>query len=492
MNIKKIIIFLIVLFLIITIFSGCTEQKIDYGKNVNDNYTNLVDPRAELSSVLAATLENGINNDQVTNFTKAIDLLSNGLKSEASLEFQNISSIVGSENLSNLIIDPPNISSDYFHGLYFTDIREARIALANIDRLKSDGFDTVLIQAQIVPVENETIIIPGKEVYKFYINAFHASGFRVWLGVGHTSYEFSNFRDSIPSEGLPNYYNKSEPLILEWAELAENFTVSAFIPMEEPEDFIEKESPPRLSNDKQNFLSNWSQELLPKIESIYSGDIIFSVEDWRSMGSIHNPSGTSYDKGPGLNYSGYSYIALKGTYLNGLEHEMWFKDMDIRLSNANDYAELYGVKGVVWYEAGTPMNRGLNPNLGSHLTNLSEKEQETAFSDTINLSEDNNLKGLFFKLSPEQPHEGTWNFINTPAEMVLREKFSNEGIIDEKSIDKLWISLGEERLKAVQLAIAKDIPFDPDYSLDKGYYNGSYHELELAIDGKCNGCKLYS
>jgi hypothetical protein len=210
------------------------------------------------------------------------------------------------------------------------------------------------------------------------------------------------------------------------------------------------------------------------------------------MGSIHNPSGKSYDKGPGLNYSGYSYIAMKGTYLNGLEHEMWFKDIDIRLSNANDYANNYGVKGVVWYEAGTPMGKGLDKNLGNHLINLSEKEQATAFSDTINLSDDNNLKGLFFKLSPEQSHEGTWNFLEKPAEMVLREKFSKEGIIEEKSIDKLWISLGEERLKAVQLAIAEDIPFDPDYSLDRSYYNRSYHNLELIIDGKCNGCNIYS
>ena len=490
MNKEKIVAFVIILIIIIITLSGCTEQKIDYDKNVNDNYSNL-DPRVELSSVLAVALENGINNDQIVNFSKAIDFLSNNLKDKATLEFQNISSLIGGGNLSTLITDPPNMSSEYFHGLYFTDIREARIALANIDRLKSDGFDTVLIQAQIVPDSNNSIIIPGKEVYKFYINAFHASGFRVWLAIGHTSYEFSNFRDSIPLEDLPNYYNKSEPLILEWANLAENFSVSAFIPMEEPEDFIEKESPPWLSNNQQNFLSNWSQELLPKIKSRYSGDVVFSVEDWKSMGSIHNPSGNSYDKGPGLNYSGYSYIAMKGTYLNGLEHGMWFKDLDIRLSNANDYAELYGVKGVVWYEAGTPMGRGLNPDIGSHLINLSEKEQATAFSDTINLSEDNNLKGLFFKLSPEQPHEGTWNFINTSAEMILREKFSSEGIIDEKSIDKLWISLGEEGLKAVQLAIAKDIPFDPDYSLDKGYYNGSYRELELAIDGKCNGCKLY-
>ena len=219
--------------------------------------------------------------------------------------------------------------------------------------------------------------------------------------------------------------------------------------------------------------------------------IVISVEDWKSMGSIHTPSGTAYDKGPGLNYSGYSYIALKGTYLNGVDHDYWIEDMDIRLSNANEYAERYGVNGVVWYEAGTPMSRGLDPKHGSHLINLSDQEQATAFSDTINLSDDNNLKGLFFKLSPEQPHEGTWDFLAKPAEMVIREEFSKEGIIDEKSIDKLWISLGEERLKAVQLAIAEDIPFDPDYSLDKSYYNFSYHDLELVIDGKCNGCELY-
>ena len=137
------------------------------------------------------------------------------------------------------------------------------------------------------------------------------------------------------------------------------------------------------------------------------------------------------------------------------------------------------------------MSRGLNSNLGGHLVQLSDQDQTTAFSDTINLSNNNNLKGVFFKLSPEQPHEGTWNFLNKPAEMVLREEFAKEGQIEEKSIDNLWIYLGEERLKVVQLAIANDIPFDPDYSLDNGYYNGSYHELELVIDSECNGCELY-
>jgi len=485
---KKLIISLIILSLIFAIFTGCTEQKTD--ENGNENHI-VLDPRIELPSVLAGALEYGISDDQIEDFTQAVDLLSNGFKNESALELQNLSNLIGNGNLSNLIIDPPNINSDFFHGLYFTDIREARIALANMDRIKSDGFDTVLIQAQIVPGDNDTIFIPGKEVYKFYINAFYASGFRVWLAVGHTSYEFSKYRDTLSSEELEKYYNLSEPHILEWANLAENFTVSAFIPMEEPEDFIEKESPPHLSDDQQNYLSNWSQELLPKIKSRYSGDIVFSVEDWKSMGSILTPSGIAEDKGPGLNYSGYSYIALKGTYMNSLDRDNWFEDIGSRLGNANEYAERYGVNGVVWYETGTPMSRGLDPDLGSFLINLSDQEQATAFSDTINLSNDNNLKGLFFKLSPEQPHEGTWNFLEKPAELVLREEFSKDGAIEEKSIDKLWISLGEERLKVVQLAIANDIPFDPDYSLDWEYYNNSYHELEIIVDGNCSGCEIF-
>ena len=60
-------------------------------------------------------------------------LLSNGSKNESALEFQSLSNLIGNGNLSSLIIDSPNINSDYFHGLYFTDIREARIALANMD-----------------------------------------------------------------------------------------------------------------------------------------------------------------------------------------------------------------------------------------------------------------------------------------------------------------------------------------------------------------------
>jgi len=487
---KQFMVACITFLLIVIGVSGCFDNSNPINNEEMSDYEGL-DARVELSSVLAGALKDGITNDQIANFTRAVDMLSNSLQYEALSEFQNLSDLIGHENLSTLIIDPPTYNSSFFHGLYFTDIREARIALANIDKIKSDGFDTVLIQAQIVPGGNDTILIPGKEVYKFYINAFHASGFRVWLAVAHTSYEFSKQLETFPSENLQTFYNLSEPHILEWANLAENYSVSAFIPLEEPEDFMECGGPPRLSDDQQNALSNWSQELLPKIKTRYSGDIVFAVEDWNSMGSILTPSCIPYDKGPGLNYSGYSYIAVKCGYFNGLARDIWLKDMDARLTNANGYAERDSVRGVVWYEAGTPMSRGLNLDLGEHLVQLTDQEQETVFSDIINISTDNKLKGVFFKLSPEQPHEGTWNFLDKPAEMVLREAFANDGHIEEKPIDNLWVSLGEERLKAIQLAIANDIPFDPDYSLDKGYYDGFYHELELAIDGECIGCELY-
>ena len=475
--------------------TGCVSQQ--YAPEESDSESQEEgyagpDPRVALSSALAGALNCGLTTDQIAAFTTAVDLLINGSYQEAASAFDNLSGALESEDLSTLRIDPPKSALSFFHGLHFTDIREARIALANIDTIKADGFDTVLLQAQLVPTSNGTLLIPGKEVYLFYINAFHASGFHVWLAVGHTSYEFSKYRDTISEEDLPTWYDRVEPYILEWATIAEQYAVSAFIPLEEPEDFIEKESPPRLSAEQQQTLSNWSQGIRSQVESRYSGDLVFTVEDWSSMGSVLTPSGAPYDTGPGLNYTGYSCIALKASYFNGLDREMWLKDMDARLTNAKAYAERDHVSEVVWYEVGTPMDRGLNPDLGTHLVPLSDEQQQTVFRDIINISVEHALDGLFFKLSPEQPHEGSWNFLYKPAEMVLRDAFAEDGRLADRPLDALWVSLGEEGLKALQLAIADDIPFDPDYSLDGGYYDGSYHDLELAIDGECIGDELYT
>jgi hypothetical protein len=129
------------------------------------------------------------------------------------------------------------------------------------------------------------------------------------------------------------------------------------------------------------------------------------------------------------------------------------------------------------------MDKGLDPNLGAHLTALSDEEQADNFRDIFEIVETQNLSGVFFKPSPPQPHEGLWSFFDKPAEQVLIDNLANKGVIDSKPIDNLWVALGEEGLKAIQLAIAPDVPFDPDYSLDRSYFNETYHAMEVAIDG---------
>jgi len=488
---KQLVSFLVCVILATISLGGCIDSKDTNSENglVEDS----MDPREVLSSVLGGILLSGIDAESISSIIDAVNHMIEGQKEEALVSLQFLSSVFSEINLTEVVVGPAEVESDLNSGLYFGDIRDARVSLANVDKIKADGFNTVLLEAQMLADENGTLYIPGEEVYFFYINAFRASGFRVWLAVGPTAYEFPYRFDSpthcaIPLENQLDVFNLTEPLILEWAEIAKEFQIDTFIPLEETNALVIDygDQRRRLYDDERIFLSTWGQEIVAKVNNIFSGNIAFSIEDWGPLDPEFDES-QGYpisEIGPDFDYRGYDFVAVKGTYLNGLPQEHWYLEMTSRLSNAKKYAERDGVGGgVIWYEAGTPMDKGLDPNLGAHLTALSDEEQAENFRDIFEIVETQNLSGVFFKPSPLQPHEGSWSFFDKPAEQVLRDNLADKGVIGSKTIDNLWVALGEEGLKAIQLAIAPDVPFDPDYSLDWSYFNETYHALEETIDG---------
>jgi len=490
MNTKTILVIIVVIVIISSIVFGV---QMLFSDTYNDTQT---DPREELSKTLAGALEHGITCSQIEEFTNAVSLFKNGRKAEAKTEFQNLSQKIGEGNLSQLTIEPPSDETQFYNGLFFNYISNARYALANIDNLKECGFDTIFLNVQMLDRPDGSLYVPGEEVYFFYINAFHASGFKIWLAPSHTAFEFPYRFNSPPhvARELDNQFDVfdiAEPVILEWAEIAQHYQVEGFIPLEEA-NALTKEQGSTITDmyqDERDFLSNWSQEIRSKIEPKYSGKIGFATNDGgpAERDEPGNQDLYPYPQGPDLNYTGYDFIVAKVPFINNFEtDEKWLYEVENRLLSCKNYAERDGVSGgALWYEAGAPVGGGMEEmDVAWDYRIIDEEKQAYAFEKTLEYLK--NISGIFFLPSCSSTCEGNWSFLGNPAEYVLKEKLTTSDEIEPKTIDELWISLGEEGLLIIQLAIAPDIPFDPDYSLDHSCYDDYYHNLELMIDGECN------
>lgn len=481
-----------IIFLSISLLIGCFQNS---GLNEDNVISDKeIDSRDQLSSIFGNILVNGIDEDMIEPVVDCVNLLKNGLKEDASVNISKLTESFDLVNLSDVIVDPPVIDSDYYRGLLFTDIREARISLANIDRIKSDGFDTVWIQIQFLVRPDGSYYVPGEEVYLFYLNAFYTSGFRVWIAMGHSAYEFP-YRFNSKEYSVPplsrqeEAFERAEPEIKRWAGLAEKFGVDAFIPLEEANTLILEKGATRtdLYQEDRDFINIWMQNILLDIRQAYTGKTGFATNDGGQPDWGQDPENYSYPQGPDFNYTNYTFVVTKVPFRSAFDTDLgWLWEWDNRLLSCNNYAERDNVDGVIWYEAGCPVGEPYKPEIIIDRI-MNETEQCFAYEKTFEYANKYNISGLFFELSPIQPHEGDWGFFGKSAEQVIIDNFVLNGIIEEKSIDKLWIALGEDGLKALQLIIAPDLPFDPDYSLDEEYLNSSYHQIELSIDDECNG-----
>ena len=162
---------------------------------------------------------------------KNFDLLS------VNIEMKNVSDVVILGNRSDKLP---------YKGIFIDSVREMRWTLAHIDQVKAAGIDTLMIDFQLDAYkENGSLYIPGEETYLFYLNAFHQSGFRIWLALATTSYDFPYMWWSdeehigiAPLENQEEFLDMIEPIIYNWAEISETYNVDTFIPGDEVNAFI--------------------------------------------------------------------------------------------------------------------------------------------------------------------------------------------------------------------------------------------------------------
>jgi len=434
-------------------------------------------------------------------FQEVIDTLAQGEKIKAVniLKNMGVDSNLENKSFNQTVIMGSDIGDDIYQGVYLNNVYDMRWTLSHIDKVKNTGFNTILFEVQYLVSENGDLYVPGKEVYLFYLNAFHKSGFKVWLTLGHTAYEFPyRFNSSQYIRGrFPELDDQRElltkfiPHILEWAEIAQEFQVDAFVPSEEVNTaLIEwKEEMVNLSVEDRNYLSLWSQNVLQRVEKVYHGKIGMAVH--LSSGDLEDDfdEQESYELAD-YDYSGYDFVMAKIPFSrsNSERETIWKKKVDYLLNDISQKADESGVKQVAWYETGNPFGDSLNPSVMSHAF-FAPKDQKKAYELDFDIASDYENLALFFKVSLSQPNEGNWSPFGNPAEDVLQNHFSSENDLKVTGLDKLWINLGKEGMKVIQLMVSDDVPFDPEYSLDCGYeeFDCKFHELEKRIFQKCRG-----
>ena len=215
----------------------------------------------------------------------------------------------------------------------------------------------------------------------------------------------------------------------------------------------------------------------------FLGRFGFATNDGGPLEQFEDREQYPFPQGPDFDYGGYDFIVTKIPFRNVfMSDEEWFFELDNRLQSCKNYSNRDETDGIVWYEAGMPVGSSLCYDMLNHQV-MDEEDQTYAFEKTFEYANKYNISGIFFKPSPTQAHEGNWTFFNKPAEEIIKDNFAKNGIIEDKKIDDLWGGLGEYGLKVIQLAISPDMPFDPEYELDKAFFDGEYHKLEKNVDG---------
>jgi hypothetical protein len=230
----------------------------------------------------------------------------------------------------------------FYRGAWGTRLDELRSYLLNAAKLREGGFDTIMVEAEIV-LDRETHEPKsiGEEIFIFYLQALKREGFRIILipnpmhpnldmGLGYAWEETDTDAYYHPDYEL---IKKFDGVVIKWARTAEEYGVDAFLPVLEPF---------KLAGDHET-ASQWLQEILPRIREAYHGDV------WATD--------IMYDIGQGLSvpypydYSGYDFL-LSGPPAGRKDTDEWEEVIRVFIEKGMDYVNDYGLKGFGLYEYG--------------------------------------------------------------------------------------------------------------------------------------------
>lgn len=397
-----------------------------------------------------------------------------------------LNSTIEPMRVSKVVVEGRRDSTWPYRGLYLFDVRDMRYALAHVDQVKAAGVDSVMLQVNFqADPETGKAYVPGEDAYLFYISAFQKSEFRVLLIPALQMYFVSREEQGMPLvQDRTTRLPELEAHALRWAEIAERYNVDAFMPSDEAQRlFIEEGESAALCTDKRPALNEWMQGLLPKIRERFSGQVGFATDD----GGPCERMGTADTRlGPDFDYSGYDFVVYKYPFPSVFESDEHWEEHTFNWSMPfiANFSARDNVDGIILYEAGDTVGPALEDDFAGLLPvrNSNEEHQKEMYEKFFTLAEEYPQVSLFFKISDTQPHEPSWNPFNRPAEGVLKENYAEVyGTLPVTELDELWMEVGGNGLKAIQMCITDEIPFDSD----ERNYEAEYDEFYSRVRELC-------
>jgi len=435
----------------------------------------------------------------VEDFVSLIDSIENEDRKEYSNLINALDNSTSPTSLENLYIQGKRDDTAPYKGIFLNDIRDARQVLANVENVKIAGIDTLLLNiTYAADPDTGNLYIPAENVYRFYINAFNKSGFRLWIAMSTTHYDFpygawsNNEELGIePLENQEDLLEMVEPFICKWSEISESFNIDTFIPAEEGNSLLIDKSytETNLCQEDRRLMNKWMQEILPEIESRFTGKVGFASNDNGNCETQEDPNALG---GPDFDYTGYNFAILKIPFRSVFEKDSeWDYFAQNTLADSTRFIDRDSLDGLILYETGDTVGTALEEDFAGSLPvrNSDEQHQYESYIKDMELLEmyEDEVIGLFFKVSYIQPHEPSWNPFDNPAEAVLQEYFGSENTLPITELDKVWTEIGEDGLKIIQVCLSDEMPFDPEYLLDYTLTeDGEYHQLVENVRQVCS------
>ncbi len=304
----------------------------------------------------------------------------------------------------------PEIEITQYRGVWMPFLREVKISLEDIDNLRLDGINTVAIGVKVCKrgERDSFYVCEDEEEIKEAIDDFHRNGLGTFLVLNPANPDSGMDPESPEGKGK-DLLDKLTPLVLKWAVISEKHGVEMFCPVNEPQ---------MLGYKNDSAVSEWAQEILPRIRGIYKGKIAFEVQGAKE----HR-----------YNLTGYDYVADGGLTCTRdiADHPGWVEEMvdEEFLALKSNYPGL----GHLLFNAGAftgPDYYPWEPIASENMKNNSRGwpadfftvsfKAQAEFYDMVFRRTWNETDGYFL------PVYRGWEYRNKPAEAVIREWFNRE------------------------------------------------------------------
>jgi len=312
------------------------------------------------------------------------------------------------ETSDQTIAKSPDIKIEKYKGIWLPFLREVKIAIEDIENLKTDGINIAAIGIKICQDDNSNFYVcEDEEEIKNAINEFHKNGIRTLIILNPGSPD-SQIDPNAPEGKGKALLDKLTPLVLKWAAISEKYDAEMFCPANEPQMFTYKDD---------EAVSQWAQEILPLIREAYSGKVVFEVQ------------GAKEHK---YNLAGYDYIADGGLTCTKdiINHPDWIKEI-IKEEISALKSKYPGFKYLLfnagaftgpdhyWWEPIAPENMQDNPQGWPKDFFTVPLQSQAKFYDMLFNATWNSTEGYFIPV-----YKG-WEYRGKPAEKTIRHWFNS-------------------------------------------------------------------